>query len=242
MSDIRGDCKPDSRGNCARIPQRRGRPGGGDRVPARADRARQATTTSSSRSRPNGPCARRRHLRARYREGMPLSPLDGVPIGWKDLIDVAGSPTTAGSALFRDAAAEDARPRNRRQRRCRRHGVDRQAQHDRVRLFGPRPQSALRHAASIRTIAPRARSPGGSSSGCGAAVAARLLPVRHRLGHGRFGAHPGGLQRRRRLQDQPRPDRCDRRRAACRARSTPSGRWRASSRIACLPTWCCAVR
>ena len=38
--------------------------------------------------------------RARYISGEPLSALDGVPIGWKDIFDVAGSPTTAGSKLL----------------------------------------------------------------------------------------------------------------------------------------------
>jgi aspartyl-tRNA(Asn)/glutamyl-tRNA(Gln) amidotransferase subunit A len=40
---------------------------------------------------------------ARLRAGAPLGPLDGVPIAWKDLIDVEGVPTTAASALRRDA-------------------------------------------------------------------------------------------------------------------------------------------
>lgn len=36
---------------------------------------------------------------ARWKSGAPLSPLDGVPIAWKDLFDVSGTVTTAGSAL-----------------------------------------------------------------------------------------------------------------------------------------------
>lgn len=46
----------------------------------------------------------------RYREGRPLGPLDGVPIAWKDLVDVAGSITTAGSDIYRhrEPATRDA--------------------------------------------------------------------------------------------------------------------------------------
>ena len=40
----------------------------------------------------------------RWREGKPLSALDGVPIAWKDLFDVAGLATTAGAAVFRNNA------------------------------------------------------------------------------------------------------------------------------------------
>jgi aspartyl-tRNA(Asn)/glutamyl-tRNA(Gln) amidotransferase subunit A len=40
---------------------------------------------------------------ARLRAGAPRGPLDGVPIAWKDLIDVAGAPTTAASELRRAA-------------------------------------------------------------------------------------------------------------------------------------------
>jgi aspartyl-tRNA(Asn)/glutamyl-tRNA(Gln) amidotransferase subunit A len=36
---------------------------------------------------------------ARWRAGQPLSRLDGVPLAWKDLFDVAGSVTTAGAAV-----------------------------------------------------------------------------------------------------------------------------------------------
>ena len=38
--------------------------------------------------------------RKRRREGRAAGPLDGVPIAWKDLVDMAGERTTAGSALF----------------------------------------------------------------------------------------------------------------------------------------------
>src|ERR1700727_843408 len=41
--------------------------------------------------------------RARHREGRSAGPLDGVPIAWKDLVDMAGARTTAGSALYADA-------------------------------------------------------------------------------------------------------------------------------------------
>ncbi len=48
--------------------------------------------------------------RERWRQGRPLSPLDGVPIAWKDLYDVYGTPTTAGAEIYRNAppAARDA--------------------------------------------------------------------------------------------------------------------------------------
>jgi aspartyl-tRNA(Asn)/glutamyl-tRNA(Gln) amidotransferase subunit A len=38
--------------------------------------------------------------RKRHREGRAVGPLDGVPIAWKDLVDMAGERTTAGSALY----------------------------------------------------------------------------------------------------------------------------------------------
>jgi len=41
--------------------------------------------------------------RKRLREGRPAGPLDGVPMAWKDLVDMAGERTTAGSALFAES-------------------------------------------------------------------------------------------------------------------------------------------
>jgi len=42
--------------------------------------------------------------RKRYGEGRLAGPLDGVPIAWKDLVDMAGERTTAGSALYANSA------------------------------------------------------------------------------------------------------------------------------------------
>lgn len=41
---------------------------------------------------------------ARWQAGAALGPLDGVPLTWKDLFDIRGTPTTAGSALLAHAA------------------------------------------------------------------------------------------------------------------------------------------
>lgn len=51
--------------------------------------------------------AEARAAAARLAAGRPLSALDGVPIAWKDLVDVAGTPTTAASALYRESAVKE---------------------------------------------------------------------------------------------------------------------------------------
>ena len=45
--------------------------------------------------------------RARHREGRAAGPLDGVPIAWKDLVDMAGERTTAGSALYANSPPKE---------------------------------------------------------------------------------------------------------------------------------------
>jgi aspartyl-tRNA(Asn)/glutamyl-tRNA(Gln) amidotransferase subunit A len=45
--------------------------------------------------------------RTRHKEGRAIGPLDGVPIAWKDLVDMAGERTTAASALFKDSAPKE---------------------------------------------------------------------------------------------------------------------------------------
>jgi aspartyl-tRNA(Asn)/glutamyl-tRNA(Gln) amidotransferase subunit A len=67
-----------------------------ERIAARADQPVFITVTAG-RARQEALASRERH-----RNGEALGPLDGVPIAWKDLIDVEGAPTTAGSALRRD--------------------------------------------------------------------------------------------------------------------------------------------
>ncbi|MEZ5864892.1 MAG: amidase [Geminicoccaceae bacterium] len=56
-------------------------------------------TVTAARARAEAEAAR-----ARQAAGRLLSPLDGVPVAWKDLVDIATSPTTAGSSLYRDSA------------------------------------------------------------------------------------------------------------------------------------------
>jgi aspartyl-tRNA(Asn)/glutamyl-tRNA(Gln) amidotransferase subunit A len=45
--------------------------------------------------------------RKRHREGRAAGPLDGVPIAWKDLVDMAGARTTAGSALYAESPPKE---------------------------------------------------------------------------------------------------------------------------------------
>ncbi|HTE64323.1 MAG TPA: amidase family protein [Solirubrobacteraceae bacterium] len=109
----------------------------------------------------------------RLRAGAPRGPLDGVPVAWKDLFDVAGTPTTAASALRRDAAlaATDAPV------------VARLAAAGMV-CVGKTNLSELAysglglnpHFGTPRNPHGSGRAPGGSSSGSAVAVAAGVVP------------------------------------------------------------------
>ncbi len=116
-----------------------------------------------------------RAAEARYRSGDQLSALDGVPIAWKDIIDVAGTQTTAGSKFFGGG------PVKTEDMAC----VANAAAAGMVTMgklnlsemaysgLGLNPHYGTPrnpHDGNIR------RSPGGSSSGCGAAVASHLVP------------------------------------------------------------------
>ena len=117
-----------------------------------------------------------RAAEARYREGRPLSPLDGVPFAWKDIFDVAETPTTAGSVLRKDA------PPKKTDMPC----VANAVAAGTVTLgklnltefaysgLGLNPHFGTAFNPNDRKTP---RSPGGSSSGSGAAVASRLTPI-----------------------------------------------------------------
>jgi Asp-tRNA(Asn)/Glu-tRNA(Gln) amidotransferase A subunit family amidase len=114
-------------------------------------RARQAADASSDR----------------WKAGRPLSPVDGLPVGIKDCFDVAGLPTEVNSAYFKDNRA----------------GVD-AAHVDAFRrggavVVGKTTTTELTMALPAPTNNPwdLARTPGGSSSGSAAAVAASMLPL-----------------------------------------------------------------
>ncbi|MDF2709480.1 MAG: amidase [Nonomuraea muscovyensis] len=105
--------------------------------------------------------------------GTDRGPLHGIPVGVKDLIDVAGLPVTMGSAHFAGhVAAEDAAC----VRRLREAGaviVGKTATHEFA--YGPTGDRSLQGPA--RNPWDPARMAGGSSSGSAVAVAAGMVPV-----------------------------------------------------------------
>jgi Asp-tRNA(Asn)/Glu-tRNA(Gln) amidotransferase A subunit family amidase len=103
----------------------------------------------------------------RYKAGRALSPVDGLPVGIKDLIETYDMPTEFGSELFRgyrpmtDAACV---------RALRQGGAVLVGKTVTV-CFGGGDPARTRNPFDTR------RTPGGSSSGTAAAVASRMLPV-----------------------------------------------------------------
>lgn len=120
--------------------------------------------------------AEARASRERLRAGNPASLLDGVPLAWKDLFDLKGTVTTAGSAVLRGAAPATA------DAALVRAGM-------RAGLVTVGAVNMTEFAYSGIGLNPHygtprnprdakvARSPGGSSSGSGAAVAAGIVPL-----------------------------------------------------------------
>ena len=103
----------------------------------------------------------------RWRDGRPLSPIDGMPLGIKDIIETADLPTEQGSPLFvgwrtgRDAASVAA---------LREAGAV---------ILGKvvTTEFAATEPRGTRNPWDRERTPGGSSSGSAAAVACGMVPA-----------------------------------------------------------------
>ncbi|WP_337264936.1 MULTISPECIES: amidase [unclassified Serratia (in: enterobacteria)] len=112
----------------------------------------------------------------RWQRGSPLSALDGIPIAWKDLFDLAGSLTTAGSATRRNSplATKDA-------------ALVTQLQAAGLVCLGKTNLSEFAYSGlglnphfGTPVIADRhgvAHAPGGSSSGSACAVARGVVPI-----------------------------------------------------------------
>lgn len=104
---------------------------------------------------------------ARYRNGQPLSPIDGLPIGIKDLFETRDMPTQMGSPLFagnhpkRDTALVQA---------LRQAGAI---------VLGKlvTTELGMSHPGPTTNPFDPTRTPGGSSSGSGAAIGARMVPA-----------------------------------------------------------------
>lgn len=115
--------------------------------------------------------------RRRLREGRSLGALDGVPVAWKDLFDIKGLPTTAGSRVLRERA-----PADRDAAVVRALSGAGMVSVGRVNMseFAFSGLGINPHYGTPRNPASPAgehRIPGGSSSGSAVAVAAGLVPV-----------------------------------------------------------------
>jgi aspartyl-tRNA(Asn)/glutamyl-tRNA(Gln) amidotransferase subunit A len=117
-----------------------------------------------------------RHIDALRKLGVRLGPLAGAPIGIKDIIDVAGHPTKAGSLTRADAAPviEDA-PIVQRLRAA--GAIIIGKTHTVEYAFGGWGTNVTIGTPHNPRDMSRARAPGGSSSGSGVAVAAGLCPA-----------------------------------------------------------------
>ncbi|KAA0117088.1 amidase family protein [Mycolicibacterium sp. P9-22] len=131
-------------------------------------RARRPTMVSVTADRA------RREARASDRRPQRLSPLDGTPVVWKDLFDITGIPTTAGSALLAEAppAVRDAALVG----RLRDLGMVTIGKTN-LSEFAFSGLGINRHFGTPVNPLDPARVPGGSSSGAAVAVATGIAPL-----------------------------------------------------------------
>ncbi|CAN5676277.1 amidase [soil metagenome] len=114
-----------------------------------------------------------RQSERRWRKGKPLSPLDGVPVSVKELVRVKGWPASMGSRLTDKAAVEDDAPAVARLREA---GAIVFAQSTSSE-YGHKGVTDSPLNGITRNPWDITRTPGGSSGGAGAAVAAGLGPL-----------------------------------------------------------------
>lgn len=108
----------------------------------------------------------------RWKEKRPLSPLDGVPVAWKDLIDMAGTVTTSGRQGVTAVATQDAPI----VAQARAAGMVSVGKTNLSELaysgLGVNPHHGTPHNAVVS-----GHVPGGSSSGAAVSVAAGVVPL-----------------------------------------------------------------
>lgn len=109
---------------------------------------------------------------ARYRKGEPLSQLDGILVGLKDLIDAAGEVTTAGSGLRLGAVATKDAPVV---ERLRTRGANLRLGKLNLHEFAYGPTGASSYFGAVGNPYDPTRMSGGSSSGSAVAVASGLM-------------------------------------------------------------------
>ena len=171
---------------------------------------------------------------ARARNGISLGPLDGAIVSIKDLFDVAGEVTRAGSKLI----AAEAKPAERDApivRRLRQAGAVIVAKTN-MTEFAFSGIGANPHFGTPGNPADRKRAPGGSTSGGAVAAADGMCELSHRQRHRRLHAHSGFALRHHSASSQAAS--ASRPTALFRSptRSIPSGRWQKRLCLARMPT------
>ena len=129
-------------------------------------RAREPEVLAWAHVDADGALATARERDAEAKAGRPRGPLHGVPVGIKDIVDVAGMPTTAGAREFAHT------------RPTRDSGAVARLRAAGAVILGKThtTQFAFRDPAPTRNPWNPAHTPGGSSSGSAAAVATRMVP------------------------------------------------------------------
>ena len=105
---------------------------------------------------------------ARWRDGKPLSPIDGMPIAIKDIIETADMPTGQGSPMLE---GQESQPRFRERHALREAGAIILGKTTTTEFAATHPWHKTQNPHDAK------RTPGGSSSGSSAAVGSGMVPV-----------------------------------------------------------------